>query len=60
LAVSMTTAISISALIGSLMPIVFLKMKVDPAMASGPLVLAICDIQTLLVYFSLSSFIMAL
>lgn len=60
LAVSMTAAIFLSALIGSFMPFFFMKIKIDPAIASGPLVLAICDIQTLLVYFSLSSVIMKL
>ncbi len=58
LASSMASAIIISALIGLLMPMFFAKIKIDPAMASGPLVLAICDIQTLIVYFNLSSFIL--
>jgi len=55
LTASMTAAIIISALIGLLMPVLFMKLGIDPAMASGPLVLAICDIQTLLVYFTVSS-----
>jgi len=60
LTVSMTTAIIISALIGLLMPVLFMKLRIDPAMASGPLVLAICDIQTLMVYFTVSGAIMKL
>lgn len=60
LTASMTTAIIISALIGLIMPLLFMKFKIDPAMASGPLVLAICDIQTLLVYFTISSLILSL
>ena len=57
LTVSMTTAIIISALIGLLLPLLFMKLRIDPAIASGPLVLAVCDIQTLLVYFTISSLI---
>lgn len=55
LACSLSIVIIISAVIGLLLPLIFKKFKIDPAMASGPLVLAICDIQTLVVYFGLSS-----
>ena len=59
LAASMTLSIIISALIGLILPFLFKRLKIDPAMASGPLVLAICDIQTLCVYFGVSSAILA-
>jgi magnesium transporter len=58
LASSMTVAIMFSALIGLLMPLLFMELKIDPTLATGPLVLAICDIQTLFVYFTLSIAIM--
>jgi magnesium transporter len=54
LAVSMTLTIIISALIGLLLPLIFQKFRFDPALASGPFVLAVCDIQTLIVYFFVS------
>jgi magnesium transporter len=56
--ISMATAIIISALLGLALPMLFKRVKIDPAIASGPLVLAICDIQTLAIYFSLSSAIL--
>lgn len=58
LACSLSITIIISAIIGLILPLLFKKLKIDPAMASGPLVLAICDIQTLVVYFCLSSAIL--
>lgn len=58
IASSMSLAITCAALIGLILPIIFKKMKFDPAIASGPLVLALCDIQTLLIYFNLSLFIL--
>jgi magnesium transporter len=58
IAVSMNITIIISALIGLLLPILFKMIKIDPAIASGPLVLAICDIQTLCVYFNLAGYIL--
>lgn len=58
LAVSLVLAVSISALIGLALPLIFRRFKIDPAIASGPLVLAICDIQALFVYFNLSGLIL--
>ena len=59
LAFSMVVTIFISGVIGLCLPIIFRKFKIDPAIASGPLVLAICDIQTLVVYFSASAWILS-
>jgi magnesium transporter len=58
IAVSMNMAIIISALVGLLLPLVFKALRIDPAMASGPLVLALCDLQTLAVYFNLAGHIL--
>lgn len=58
LAGSLALAISISAIIGLTLPLAFKRFKIDPAIASGPLVLALCDIQTLFVYFNLSGLIL--
>ena len=59
LACSMNVAIMVSAVIGLVLPLIFKAIRVDPAMASGPLVLAICDIQTLFIYFNLANWILA-
>ncbi len=58
LASSMMLAIIFSGLIGLTLPLLFRRFKIDPAIASGPLVLAICDLQTLMVYFSVSTAIL--
>lgn len=55
---SLVLSIIISGVIGLTLPLLFRKFKIDPAIASGPLVLAICDLQTLLVYFNLSHWIL--
>lgn len=56
---SMALAITVSGLIGLLLPVLFRHFKIDPAIASGPLVLAICDLQTLLVYFGVAGIILS-
>jgi magnesium transporter len=58
IAASMLATILVSAVVGLTLPLFFRAIKVDPAMASGPLVLALCDIQTLFVYFNLANFIL--
>lgn len=51
---SMSLTITFSTFAGICLPLFFQKVRIDPAIASGPLVLAICDILTLLIYFNLS------
>lgn len=58
LAASMTLTVIGSALLGLTLPLVFKRFRVDPAMASGPFVLAACDILTLMIYFNLSSLVL--
>lgn len=55
---SMTIVIIISAIIGMLMPLILKKINIDPAIASGPFTLAVCDIQTLIIYFYISNIIL--
>ncbi|MCG3177125.1 MAG: Magnesium transporter MgtE [Candidatus Omnitrophica bacterium] len=55
---SLNVAIVVSAIIGLSLPLVFKALRIDPAIASGPLVLAICDIQTLFVYFFMSGWVL--
>ena len=57
---SMCITIFVSAVIGLVLPFLFRRFGADPAIASGPLVLAVCDVQTLLIYFSLSGKLMQL
>ncbi|MBP9864924.1 MAG: magnesium transporter [Candidatus Omnitrophica bacterium] len=58
IACSMNVAIMVSAVIGLVLPVLFKTLRIDPALASGPLVLAICDIQTLFIYFNLANWIL--
>jgi len=56
LAVSMSVSIILSGVIGSCLPFLFRFVKIDPALSSGPIVLATCDIITLLIYFKVAGF----
>lgn len=51
LAIPLSLAIMVSACIGLVLPFAFKRFGADPALASGPLVLAACDVQTLIIYF---------
>ncbi len=44
----------ISSLVGTLVPILFHKIKVDPAIASGPLITTINDLVAVVTYYGLA------
>lgn len=56
LAFSMSSSIILSGVVGSFLPFLFRLLRIDPALSSGPIVLATCDILTLLIYFRISGF----
>jgi len=50
---SMVIAMTISGLLGSLIPMVFKKLGIDPAVASGPLITTINDFIAVVTYYTL-------
>jgi magnesium transporter len=53
-AIAMIAAIVIATSIGGILPIIFKKLGVDPALMSGPLIATILDTTTLLIYFNIT------
>ena len=51
--VSLVGAMVVSSLVGTLVPIFFKKIHVDPAVASGPLITTINDLVAIVVYYGL-------
>ena len=52
--VSLLVAMTISACIGTMIPLFFKKIKIDPAVASGPLITTVNDLVAVLTYYGLS------
>lgn len=52
--ISLLVAVIISSLVGTLVPIFFHKIKVDPAVASGPLITTINDLVAVVTYYGLA------
>ena len=44
----------ISSAVGTLIPLLFKKIKIDPAVASGPLITTINDLVAVVTYYGLS------
>ena len=44
----------ISSLVGTLVPMLFHKVKIDPAVASGPLITTINDLVAVVTYYGLA------
>lgn len=53
-AISLLIAMTLSSCVGALIPIFFLKIGVDPAVASGPFITTISDVTALLIYYGLA------
>jgi magnesium transporter len=57
-AIGMGTSMTVAATMGSIEPIVFHRMGVDPATATGPLITTITDIISNFTYFSLATILL--
>lgn len=52
--IALWVAMIISSFVGSMVPIIFNKLKVDPAVASGPLISTMNDLVAVLTYYGLA------
>ncbi|RDW15975.1 magnesium transporter [Oceanobacillus chungangensis] len=57
--VSIMASLVVATLAGSLVPIIMDRLKIDPAVASGPFITTINDIISILIYFGLATTFMA-
>ena len=58
--VSMFLAMAIAVSVGAMLPIFFSKVKIDPAVSTGPFITSAVDVLGLLVYFSVSSLLLSI
>jgi magnesium transporter len=55
ISVSISLALVVAAVLGTLTPIVLKRLNVDPAVAAGPFVTTVIDLLGILVYFGVVS-----
>lgn len=53
--VSITLSLGMASVIGTVIPLLINKLKLDPAIASGPFITTINDIVSLLIYFTIAT-----
>lgn len=58
--ISMGFTTMLSAIIGAALPILFRKLRLDPALMSGPLITTIVDVVGIFVYFEIAQYILRL
>lgn len=58
LGLGVTASMGFAGLVGTSLPLLFHRWKVDPTVSSGPLVLAVSDNLTLLIYLGLTRFLL--
>jgi magnesium transporter len=49
-----TTAVIVANLIGSMVPLLFQRMGLDPAVTSGPVLASVMDVTGVMIYFSVA------
>lgn len=54
LAISVFVSVVLANFIGSLLPVIFYKLNIDPAVASGPFITTINDVVSVLTYFGIA------
>ncbi|MCA9542210.1 MAG: magnesium transporter [Myxococcales bacterium] len=54
-ALSILTSMSVSATVGALTPLIFDRLNIDPAVATGPIVTTTVDVLGIMVYFAMAS-----
>ncbi len=59
-AISMVTVVVVGSLMGTVLPLVLDKLKLDPATASVPLITSMADILGVLIYFSIANVVLSL
>lgn len=52
--ISLLVAINIFSLVGTLVPLLFHKINIDPAVASGPLITTVNDLVAVVTYYGLA------
>ncbi|WNF38455.1 magnesium transporter [Bacillaceae bacterium IKA-2] len=53
--VSLFFTLSLSTMVGAIVPLIINKLKIDPAVASGPFITTINDIMGLIIFFSIAT-----
>ena len=55
---AMVGVVTIATMLGALLPLLFKKLKLDPAVVSGPLIASILDVVALLIYLEIAKFVL--
>src|SRR5699024_1186080 len=53
--VALLTTLTVATLSGALIPLLMVRLKIDPAVASGPFITTLNDITSVLIYFGLAT-----
>jgi magnesium transporter len=57
---SMSAIVLVSNLIGASLPFLLSKLRLDPAVASSPLITSVADVAGLSIYFFIAAFILGM
>jgi magnesium transporter len=55
----MLAVVLVTNIIGVIIPLLLTKLKIDPAVASNPLITSIADVGCLFIYFSIATMVLS-
>ncbi len=58
--IALLCAMTLSSFVGAFVPIIFKKMKIDPAVASGPFITTVNDLTAMIIYYGLAAFLFSI
>lgn len=58
--ISIGITIMLAAVVGAILPLIFRKIKLDPALMSGPLITTIVDVVGIFIYFEIANMILGI
>jgi magnesium transporter len=53
--IAMIAAVMLANMIGSMLPFIFKRLGMDPAVTSGPFIACLMDVSSILIFFSIAS-----
>jgi magnesium transporter len=55
---TVATVVLLGALVGSMLPVIFKRMGMDPALMSNPLIAALCDVSGVVIFYTLVTLVL--
>ena len=57
---AMVSVVTLATVLGAVLPLIFKKIRLDPAVVSGPFIASVLDVVALVIYLEIARFVLQL